>query len=202
MRYLNVQRYQDGLTKLLNRWGFDVIMATAGEDTSLKKAALIAIDLNNFKSFNDIYGHDNGDVLLRTFAEELVKLVGKGGTVARNGGDEFQILLENPANHHIEYIRYRVITKDATEKSIIDVSKLIRHEYYGDIYVAFLLNTACTAFFEEKPKYIALKLCYVLFHQSKNCCSKGFDTTHQTFLFGTEIALMKRGGSGDNIEHV
>ncbi|MEE3488575.1 MAG: diguanylate cyclase [Bulleidia sp.] len=93
---LDRQRYTDALTGLRNRRGFDMAMEEAGKDASLKKLVLIAIDLNNFKSFNDIYGHDNGDVLLRSFADELDQLAGKRGRTARNGGDEFQILLKDP----------------------------------------------------------------------------------------------------------
>ena len=97
-RTLDRQRVTDGLTGLLNRRGFDLAMERTGGDKGLRQLVLIAIDLNNFKSFNDIYGHDNGDVLLRSFAAELRELVGKGGKVARNGGDEFQIFLKDPAD--------------------------------------------------------------------------------------------------------
>lgn len=96
-RTLDRQRVTDGLTGLLNRRGFDRAMERAGSDKSLRRLVLIAIDLNNFKSFNDIYGHDNGDALLHSFAAELTELVGSGGDVARNGGDEFQIFLKDPA---------------------------------------------------------------------------------------------------------
>lgn len=97
-RTLDRQRVTDGLTGLLNRRGFDLAMEKVGNAKGLERLVLIAIDLNNFKSFNDIYGHDNGDVLLRSFAAELRELVGKGGKVACNGGDEFQVFLKNPAD--------------------------------------------------------------------------------------------------------
>lgn len=59
-----------------------------------KHAALILLDLDNFKILNDTHGHDAGDWLLREVANRLVSVVRKGDTVARLGGDEFVIILD------------------------------------------------------------------------------------------------------------
>lgn len=53
------------------------------------------IDLNDFKEVNDNYGHDIGDKLLQEFSKRLVKCVRRSDTVARIGGDEFTVLLNN-----------------------------------------------------------------------------------------------------------
>lgn len=60
--------------------------------------SVLCIDLDNFKTYNDTYGHSAGDILLREFAQSLVSIVGNQGTLFRTGGDEFIIILPNIGN--------------------------------------------------------------------------------------------------------
>ncbi|MBC7452106.1 MAG: GGDEF domain-containing protein, partial [Massilia sp.] len=67
--------------------------AMATSKRSTRHGALLFIDLDNFKTINDTLGHGTGDCLLQQVAERLTGCVRAGDTVARQGGDEFVILL-------------------------------------------------------------------------------------------------------------
>lgn len=80
----------DPLTRLLNRAGIEERLS---ELKASDGAVVIAADIDNFKLFNDLYGHSVGDDLLKDLSEHLQRGVRDAGVVARVGGDEFQILL-------------------------------------------------------------------------------------------------------------
>lgn len=88
---------QDELTGLLNRKIiFDRIThATLRHRRSQVKLAVLYIDVDDFKSINDTFGHSAGDALLKHVANSLRNCVRKDDSVARMGGDEFVVLLEN-----------------------------------------------------------------------------------------------------------
>ncbi len=85
----------DPLTGLPNRRQFmDRMQRLLAEDHG-RRLALLFIDLDNFKGLNDSLGHDVGDRLLVQVAERLGDVVSGRGMVARMGGDEFVVLLED-----------------------------------------------------------------------------------------------------------
>lgn len=72
--------------------------------------AVLACDLDRFKSVNDTYGHPKGDDLLRAVAERLGAVVREADTVSRLGGDEFAIILSRAGDpHDASFIAERVI---------------------------------------------------------------------------------------------
>lgn len=90
----------DELTGLPNRRLFLDRLALSLERArrSESKAALLVIDLNHFKQVNDTLGHHAGDVLLKKVSGIFQGRVRRSDTVARTGGDEFSMILEEPTN--------------------------------------------------------------------------------------------------------
>jgi diguanylate cyclase (GGDEF)-like protein len=86
------QARRDVLTGVGNRMRLSEVLAIELATPS-PDAALVMIDLDEFKAVNDTYGHAAGDVVLRTVATRLTDLVGAEGVVCRMGGDEFAILV-------------------------------------------------------------------------------------------------------------
>lgn len=87
--------FYDTLTDLANRRLFNdrLQQALTRTQRSRKSAALLYLDLDQFKRVNDTLGHDAGDALLKHVSLRLQKCVRKEDTVARPGGDEFTIIL-------------------------------------------------------------------------------------------------------------
>jgi diguanylate cyclase (GGDEF)-like protein len=87
--------YLDPTTGLPNRRGGVEAMdaAIVKADGLRGSVAVIWIDINRFKRINDQYGHDAGDLVLRTIAERLCRSPMNTGTVARMGEDEFMLVI-------------------------------------------------------------------------------------------------------------
>lgn len=96
-KLLKVQAHHDGLTGLANRilLADRFRFAVERAKRSGKSFALLMIDLNDFKTINDNYGHAAGDAVLVTMARRLVGAVRAADTVARLGGDEFVLIIES-----------------------------------------------------------------------------------------------------------
>ena len=81
--------------------------------------ALLFLDLDRFKDINDSLGHATGDRILRMAAQRLQRAVGPSHTVARIGGDEFTVVLEDLAHAgEADTCAQRVI--DAFDDALID----------------------------------------------------------------------------------
>ena len=96
--------FYDPLTQLPNRLLLmdRLQQALSACERSGSSGALLFIDLDNFKTLNDTMGHDKGDMLLQLVAERLTASVRQIDTVARFGGDEFVVMLENLSHNDTE----------------------------------------------------------------------------------------------------
>jgi diguanylate cyclase (GGDEF)-like protein len=85
----------DSLTGLANRTQLRDRLQLKLEAATKKPAALLCLNMDHFKRVNDMFGHAAGDVVLRETARRLRKLVRATDVVARAGGDEFAIVLDD-----------------------------------------------------------------------------------------------------------
>ena len=100
---LHFMATHDALTGLPNRQLFHDRLTHAIEMARRMQArksekwelAVMLLDLDNFKTANDTYGHPQGDILLQAVTEQLRYSVRESDTVARMGGDEFTLIFEN-----------------------------------------------------------------------------------------------------------
>ncbi len=85
----------DGLTGLANRKAFDEALRHVAEESEESQStfSLVMLDIDHFKGFNDNFGHQIGDQVLRLVAKTLVDGVKGRDTAARYGGEEFAIIL-------------------------------------------------------------------------------------------------------------
>lgn len=90
----------DSLTDLHNRRGFDLLASQALQEARRNNSPLNAllIDIDNFKSLNDDYGHLGGDEMLRSFARHLRASMRQSDIICRWGGEEFIILFKDTDN--------------------------------------------------------------------------------------------------------
>ncbi|QOP45636.1 sensor domain-containing diguanylate cyclase [Sulfurimonas paralvinellae] len=93
---LDYKANHDDLTDLPNRALFNDRLAVAMKKADRNKSALgvFFLDIDYFKQINDQYGHDVGDELLKRFSQRLQECLRAADTLARIGGDEFMIILE------------------------------------------------------------------------------------------------------------
>ncbi|WP_404339482.1 putative bifunctional diguanylate cyclase/phosphodiesterase [Sphingomonas sp. MMS12-HWE2-04] len=87
--------YHDPLTGLPNRRALaETLELQAAPDAKGPRFGLLIVDLDRFKSINDVYGHPAGDQLLRDVATRLTEIVQGEGQAYRLGGDEFAIVID------------------------------------------------------------------------------------------------------------
>lgn len=110
--------FTDKLTGLANRHQFDerIVLALQHSQMENEPLALIMVDVDHFKRYNDHYGHAAGDDVLRQIAQVLTSIARTASdTVARIGGEEFALLLPDTdartAQALAEELRYRLLLR-------------------------------------------------------------------------------------------
>lgn len=98
------QAKTDALTGLSNRRALDEfidnLLQTLPEN---EKVALLLMDIDHFKSFNDSFGHTTGDAVLASFARSLLKCAEAKDYVARYGGEEFAVVMHGESLQELAY---------------------------------------------------------------------------------------------------
>jgi diguanylate cyclase (GGDEF)-like protein len=94
----------DELTKISNRRGFQMLAehSLAMDKRLTHSATLLFFDLNKFKQINDNFGHQQGDVVLRYFADCMLLSFRDSDVIGRLGGDEFVVLLSNHEDEDVK----------------------------------------------------------------------------------------------------
>lgn len=122
----------DPLLGVGNRRAFDQALAGVVADTSQsdREVALLLIDVDSFKAYNDRYGHLAGDECLRQIADCLRQRTRAGDFVARYGGEEFAVILSEAsaagairvADDLRAAVRERALKHDCSERKIVTIS--------------------------------------------------------------------------------
>ena len=108
----------DPVTGLWNRQGFSQRfrkLAAAARSTR-QRLGVALVDLDDFRSLNDVFGHSAGDQVLRALSRRLERQVGEQGVVARVGGDEFALL--ELLDDDLPPERWLLRILDATERDV------------------------------------------------------------------------------------
>lgn len=152
----------DSLTGLANRIIFIDLLNHAIASSKRFPERLFSIlflDLDRFKVVNDSLGHHAGDTLLKIVADELLKMVRTKDTVARFGGDEFVILIEDLESKEEAYAVADRITKFLATPFVIEdhpvyigtsIGVLFNNERYNSADT--MLRDADTAMYHAKEK--------------------------------------------------
>lgn len=151
----------DPLTKLPNRTLFydRLSHALAQAKRNEQRLAVLFLDLDDFKSVNDAFGHAQGDQLLQVVAERLENCLRDSDTVARLGGDEFSFILENiDGKHEVVSVATKINSSVAEPITLggmeISISASIGISIFPDSGedAASLLEKADTAMYRIKQK--------------------------------------------------
>jgi len=116
--------YIDYMTGVYNRrYFFNKGQEIFEKSYDLKKPfSLIMIDIDNFKSINDSYGHDVGDIVITSMANIIKSSLGKRSLISRFGGEEFCVIIENKDLEKTKKLLENIRIK--TENKIIDTENI------------------------------------------------------------------------------
>jgi diguanylate cyclase (GGDEF)-like protein len=136
-RELQELAYYDPLTGLPNRRFFFEHASLIFEEVKRyeKPLSLLVIDIDYFKKINDTYGHDVGDLVLKTFADVLRGIVRQSDICARFGGEEFVVLLPNTDLEGAKVLAERIRT--AVAKNPVE---------HGSIVIVFTVSIGASQY--------------------------------------------------------
>ena len=140
--------FTDNLTGVGTRYALERDV----KDAALDRIHIVSFDLNNLKYYNDTFGHERGDVLLKCGAECIKRVY---GNVYRTGGDEFIVLLQNQTDEVLDQLHEAlrkemdVYNKDEHEVKLEMASGYSGYEEGDDSYED-IMRRADHRMYEEK----------------------------------------------------
>lgn len=120
---------------------------------------LVYLDLDNFKQVNDNFGHNEGDQLIKSIAEELKCQIRSTDVVARLGGDEFALLFPEAGRNEVEIIMFKIQTH---------LKEKLRHSYPFVTFSAGAVTYEATPHSTVETIRIADELMYSVKASTKN----------------------------------
>lgn len=115
---LSDKAYKDELTGLLNRHGLYFKLDNSDD---LSTYSFLMVDIDNLKTFNDVYGHLYGDLLIKSISQLLFGEFRTQDIVARFGGDEFVIVVKNLNSKNVLLEKCQDINRKVNELIIDDI---------------------------------------------------------------------------------
>lgn len=168
-RGLQQKANTDGLTGIPNRAAFDEHFANTWREAMKKgtSVAVVMLDVDNFKKFNDTHGHRTGDAVLQAVGGCLPGTVRDVDFVARYGGEEFVAVLPNVDLMTAAHVAVKM--RKVIESQTVDFEGK-QHRVTVSVGVALLPHVSPTfpskALLENADKQL-----YLAKHKGRNCCS-------------------------------
>lgn len=162
VKAIEANSYLDGVTEVFNHRYFQERLDTEFSKAKRMSSVLgvIFLNIDNFKRYNDTYGHRLGDVFLAETAEVLVDAVRSQDIVCRYGGDTFAIILPQLGNEEIDYIannillNYQNFIKNKMPAQELGISISLGYSVYPHIATIKdeLISQADTALYRAKQQ--------------------------------------------------
>jgi diguanylate cyclase len=135
LRQARAEALTDALTGIANRKLFDETLRLRKEEADNEKTelALLLCDIDHFKSFNDTWGHQTGDQVIRFVASALTKFALPDHLVARYGGEEFAVIMPRTSLKDAGRIADQI-------RTAIEAKRLVRrstNETIGAVTISF-----------------------------------------------------------------
>ncbi|MCF2624612.1 GGDEF domain-containing protein [Fusobacterium perfoetens] len=134
IKKLNRKNFTDALTHICNRKYMDYLA-----EKPLKEpinAAVVMIDIDYFKNYNDFYGHPAGDIVIKKTADILRKSIRKNDILIRYGGEEFLLVLKN-ADKEIFIDVYKRIVRNLEKENIVHEKSSVSDKVTLSVGVCF-----------------------------------------------------------------
>jgi diguanylate cyclase (GGDEF)-like protein len=136
-----IQARTDGLTGIANHRSFHELLSReiARADRKKSEFAFVIMDIDDFKHINDNYGHLVGDAVIRDLTEKVGLMIRKGDTFARQGGEEFSLILPDTSMDGALILANRVCDRISSSPFI-----------FSDVNIGYTVSMGLTIYSGKK----------------------------------------------------